>query len=177
MGSMNTLSGITATCLYWRGESCLPYTRIPIAYHQHQHHNQKKLPLQTLVGIACLFPWHGTQKQAARRLWRIVSRKGGGESADTAREVRKYVLRLSQELIYQDVCHQPFKSGFIHFLAALGINPDTLRLRTAPEYSSLLGSLVYCVRVLAAKVSSRKRFTVTTVLYRNLAIAKFSIRT
>jgi hypothetical protein len=30
----------------------------------------------------------------------------------------------------------------------LGVNPDTLRLRTAPEYSSLLGSLVYCVRVL-----------------------------
>jgi hypothetical protein len=31
------------------------------------------------------------------------------------------VLRLSQELICQDVCHQPFKSGLIHFLAALSV--------------------------------------------------------
>ncbi|KAF2023332.1 hypothetical protein EK21DRAFT_81187, partial [Setomelanomma holmii] len=46
---------------------------------------------------------------------------------------------------------QPFKSGLVHFLAALGVNPDTLRLHTAPEYSSLLGLLVYCVRVLAAE--------------------------
>jgi hypothetical protein len=60
------------------------------------------------------------------------------------------MLRLSRELICQDVCHQPFESGLIHLLAALAINPDTLRLRTVPEYS-LLGSLVYCVRVLAVK--------------------------
>ena len=96
---------------------------------------QKKPPLQALVGIAHLFPWHSRQKQAARRLWGIVSRKKGEESAATVQEVRKYVLRLSQELICQDVCHQPFESGLIHFLAALGINPDTLRLRTAPEFS------------------------------------------
>ncbi|KAF2030179.1 hypothetical protein EK21DRAFT_22762, partial [Setomelanomma holmii] len=97
-----------------------------------------------------LFPWHGRQKQAARRLWRIVLRKGG-ESADAAREMHKYVLRLLQELICQDVRHQPFKSSLVHFLAALGVNLDTLWLRTALEYSSLLGSLVYCVRVLAAE--------------------------
>ncbi|KAF2024706.1 hypothetical protein EK21DRAFT_25931, partial [Setomelanomma holmii] len=46
---------------------------------------------------------------------------------------------------------QPFEGGLVHFLAALGVNPDMLRLRTAPEYSSLLGSLVYGVRVLAAE--------------------------
>ncbi|KAF2022798.1 hypothetical protein EK21DRAFT_18996, partial [Setomelanomma holmii] len=46
---------------------------------------------------------------------------------------------------------QPFERGLVHFLAALGVNLDTLRLRTAPEYSSLLGSLVYCVRVLATE--------------------------
>jgi hypothetical protein len=61
------------------------------------------------------------------------------------------VLFLSEELICQDVCHKPFESGLIHFLAVLGINPDTLRLRTAPEYSSLLGSLMYCMRVLTAE--------------------------
>jgi hypothetical protein len=61
------------------------------------------------------------------------------------------VLFLSEELICQDVCYKPFKSGLIHFLAVLSINLDTLRLRTALEYSSLLSSLVYCIRVLAAK--------------------------
>jgi hypothetical protein len=45
---------------------------------------QKRPPLRALVDIARLFPWHGRPKQAARRLWRIVSRKGEGESADTA---------------------------------------------------------------------------------------------
>jgi hypothetical protein len=78
-------------------------------------------------------------------------KEGRGESIETAQEARKYVLRLSQELICQDVCHQPFKSGLNHFLAVLGINLGTLRLRTAQEYSSLLGLLVYCVRVLAAE--------------------------
>ena len=96
----------------------------------------------------CLFPWHGRQKEAARRLWKIVSRENRGESTTTMHEARKYALRLSHGLICQDVCHQPFESGLIHFLAALGVNPDMLRLRTAPEYSSLLGSLVYYVRVL-----------------------------
>jgi FtsZ-interacting cell division protein YlmF len=117
---------------------------------EHQHQHQKKSPLQALVGTARLFPWRGRQKPAARMLWRIVSRKGG-ESAETAQEARKYVLFLSEELICQDVCHKPFESGLIHFLAVLSITPDTLRLRTAPEYSSLLSSLVYCIRVLAAE--------------------------
>jgi hypothetical protein len=112
---------------------------------------KNKPALQALKGIARLFPWHGRQKQAARRLWRIVSCGGEGENADTAQEARKYVLRLSEELICQDVCHWPFESGLVHFFAALGINPDTLRLRTAPECSSLLGSLVYCVRVLSTE--------------------------
>jgi hypothetical protein len=62
---------------------------------QQQQQNKKKPPLQALEGIARLFPWHGRQKQAARTLWRIVAHKGGrSESADTAQEARKYVLRL-----------------------------------------------------------------------------------
>ncbi|KAF2022950.1 hypothetical protein EK21DRAFT_119233 [Setomelanomma holmii] len=62
-----------------------------VAAEEQQQEQQQKRGLQS---IARLFPWHGRQKQAARRLWRIVLRKGE-ESADTAREMRKYVLRLS----------------------------------------------------------------------------------
>jgi hypothetical protein len=73
--------------------------------------------------------------------------------------VRKYVIRLTQELICQNVCYQPFESGLIHFLAALGDNSNTLWLRTAQEYSSLLRLLVYCVKVLTneAFLSSEQR--------------------
>jgi hypothetical protein len=110
---------------------------------------ERSLP-QALKNIARLFPWNGRQKQAVRRLWRIVSHRGGEgrASVDIAQEARKYVLWLTKELICQDVCHWPFQSGLIHFLAALGVNPDMLWLRTAAEYSTLLSSLVYCVRVL-----------------------------
>jgi hypothetical protein len=45
----------------------------------------------------------------------------------------------------------PFESSVVHFLAAFSVNPDMLQLRTAPEYSSLLGSLLYCVGMLAAE--------------------------
>jgi hypothetical protein len=108
---------------------------------EQQRQKMKKPPVKALEGIARLFPWHGRQNKAAR-LQRIVSRTGGGEeSTDTAREARNYMLRLSEELICQDVCHRPFESGIVQFLSVLGINPDTLRLRTAPEYSSLLGSV------------------------------------
>jgi hypothetical protein len=61
---------------------------------------QQKMPLlRTLEGIARLFPWHRRQKQAARRLWKIVAHKEGREeSANTAQEARKHVLQLSQKL-------------------------------------------------------------------------------
>jgi hypothetical protein len=61
-------------------------------------------------------------------------------------------LRLSETLICQEVYHQAFNSSLIHFLAALGIHPETSRLRTAAQFSSLLGSLVYCIRVLSVEL-------------------------
>jgi hypothetical protein len=128
---------------------CLRLVAAEDKAEQQQQQKPKKPLLRALTGIAQLFPWHGRQKLTAQKLWCTVSRRG--EGADTAQEARKYVLRLSQALICQEVCHQPFKSGLVHFLAALGVNPDTMRLRTAPECSSLLGSLVYCVRVLVAE--------------------------
>jgi hypothetical protein len=45
-----------------------------------EHLQAYSLPLRALVSIARLFPWHGREKQAARRLWRIISRKEEEES-------------------------------------------------------------------------------------------------
>ena len=40
-------------------------------------------------------------------------------------------------------------TGLIQFLAVLGIDVDTGRLRTAKNYSYMLAGIVYCVQVLA----------------------------
>jgi hypothetical protein len=39
-------------------------------------------------------------------------------------------------------------SGLVQFLAILGIDTETNRLRTAKNYSYMLAGMVYCVRVL-----------------------------
>jgi hypothetical protein len=99
-----------------------------------------------LTSIARLFPWHDKQKLAAERLWKYLSQNDS--SGTTIAKQRTYVLRLSYALICQELYGQPFASAIVHFLAALGIHPETSRLRTAAEFSPLLGSLVYCVRAL-----------------------------
>jgi hypothetical protein len=72
-------------------------------------------------------------------------------SADIAQEEQSIVLCLSQSLICQDIYHQPFHSGLIHFLAALTINPDINRLRDALQFTSLLSSIIYYIRVLTTE--------------------------
>ena len=44
-----------------------------------------------------------------------------------------------------------FSSGLVQYLAVLGIDTQTNRLRTAKNFSYMLASVVYCVRVLAAE--------------------------
>jgi hypothetical protein len=97
-----------------------------------------------LEGIACLFPWHVRQKQAARRLWKIVAHKEGREeSANTDQEARKYALRLSQELICQDVCHQPFESGLVHQTSEQ-TNQIKFRRRFVPVWDVDL-TILFCI--------------------------------
>ncbi|KAH8685354.1 hypothetical protein GQ44DRAFT_638907, partial [Phaeosphaeriaceae sp. PMI808] len=52
----------------------------------------------------------------------------------------------------QEIENNPFTSGLIHFLAVLGINPKTQRLRLAQDYSYILAGIVYCIRVLSAEI-------------------------
>ena len=44
-----------------------------------------------------------------------------------------------------------FSSGLVQYLAVLGIDTQTNRLRTAKNFSYMLAGVVYCVRVLAAE--------------------------
>jgi hypothetical protein len=41
-----------------------------------------------------------------------------------------------------------FSSRLLHYLAVLGIDTETRRLRTAKNYSYILAGIVYCIRVL-----------------------------
>jgi hypothetical protein len=45
----------------------------------------------------------------------------------------------------------PLDSGLLHFLAVLGIDANTHRLRTAKNYSYMLAGVVYCMRVLSVE--------------------------
>ena len=45
-----------------------------------------------------------------------------------------------------------FKSAILHFLAVLGINEETRRLREANDFSYMLAGMVYCIRVIAAEI-------------------------
>lgn len=108
------------------------------------------LDAPSLITLSRQFPWSGRQKQATKRLWQRLSYEDAIELEDPSviEGQIKYVMRLSGELICQKVYHRPFSSGLIHFLAVLGINPEQNRLRTAPEFSSTLSAILYCIRVL-----------------------------
>ena len=45
-----------------------------------------------------------------------------------------------------------FKSAILHFLAVLGINEETRRLREANDFSYMLAGMVYYIRVIAAEI-------------------------
>jgi hypothetical protein len=45
-----------------------------------------------------------------------------------------------------------FKSAIIHFLAVLGINEETRRLREANNFSYMLAGMVYYIRVITAEI-------------------------
>ena len=61
------------------------------------------------------------------------------------------LLRLFASFFFTVTGDKPFSNGLIHFLAVLGIDSDTNRLRTAKNYSYMLAGVVYCMRVLSVE--------------------------
>jgi hypothetical protein len=45
-----------------------------------------------------------------------------------------------------------FKSAILHFLAILRINKEIRQLREANDFSYILASIVYCIRVIAVEI-------------------------
>jgi hypothetical protein len=63
----------------------------------------------------------------------------------------KLLLDLLASFLFTSTGDRPFSSGLVHFLAVLGIDSDTNRLRTAKNYSYMLAGVVYCKRVLSVE--------------------------
>jgi len=89
-----------------------------------------------------LFTWTAEQKSCAIRLWDALD--GDNRGAQT-----EALLASISSFIFTTYHPVALSTGLIQFLAVLGINVDTGRLRTAKNYSYMLAGIVYCVRVLA----------------------------
>lgn len=83
-----------------------------------------------------LFIWQGRQKELAQELWQLL------DQDDEEEAQMEGLLQLSASFIFQSVGDRPFSSGLIHFLAVLGIDEETDRLRTARNYSNMLAGVV-----------------------------------
>jgi superfamily II DNA helicase RecQ len=112
----------------------------------HSSHDDPATTGDVLYDARRLFPWQDDFKERTKKLWDVI--ESGGED-----EVQLgTLLEFFKSLIFQHVRGDTFKSCLIHFLAVLGIDDETGRLRQANDYSYMLAGVVYCVRVLAAEI-------------------------
>jgi hypothetical protein len=93
-----------------------------------------------------LYPWRGEQRARLVRVRQSIER--GWEDAAQL----KALLEWYKSVIFQRVRGNTFTSALLHFLAILGINEETFRLRDANDYSYMLAGVVYCTRVLALEI-------------------------
>lgn len=91
-----------------------------------------------------LFIWQERQKELAVELVHSL------EAGDADDHVQK-TLQLSASFVFIKVGGKPFSSGLIHFLAAMGIDEEMGRLRTADHYATVVAAMVYCARVVGAE--------------------------
>ena len=84
-----------------------------------------------------LYPWQGRQKELLRRFRESIKEDWNPKSQQQA------LLEFYESLIFQHVRGDTFKSAILHFLAVLGINEETRRLREANDFSYMLAGMVY----------------------------------
>jgi hypothetical protein len=109
-----------------------------------QHRKQRKQQQADKMKDAReLFCWQENQKPLAMQLWLAL------DGSD--REDQMFALLVSlSSFILVSYGNDVFSSGMLHYLAVLGIDTETGRLRTAKNYSYMLAGMVYCTRILFA---------------------------
>jgi superfamily II DNA helicase RecQ len=105
---------------------------------------RKKVRTDKMKDARELFSWKDNQKALAIQLWLAL------DSGDPAAQIDALLNSLSSFILtsYGNVA---LSSGLVQFLAVLGIDTETKRLRTAKNYSYMLAGMVYCVRVLGVE--------------------------
>lgn len=91
-----------------------------------------------------LFKWKDNQKTLAVQLWLAL------DNSDAAAQTTALLNSLAS-FILTGYGSDEFLSGLVQYLAVLGIDTQTNRLRTVKNFSYMLAGVVYCVRVLAAE--------------------------
>ncbi|KAL1640737.1 hypothetical protein SLS61_010232, partial [Didymella pomorum] len=91
-----------------------------------------------------LFTWTDEQKSCGIKLWDALD--GDDRAAQT-----EALLASISSFIFTTYHPVALSTGLIQFLAVLGYDAGTDRLRTAKNYSYILAGMVYCVRVIAVE--------------------------
>jgi superfamily II DNA or RNA helicase len=102
--------------------------------------------VDTMKDARRLYPWQSGLREIVARLWRALSPSGGLESP------QHVILEFFRHVLFQHIRVNVFESPLIHFLAVLGIDEDTCRLREGNDFSYMLAGLVYCSRVLGVEI-------------------------
>jgi hypothetical protein len=109
-----------------------------------QRQPRSAAPADKMKDARELFTWKDHQKALARQLW--LSLSDGNTAAQT-----DALLDSLASFILTGYGTDEFSSGLMQYLAVLGIDTRTNRLRTAKNFSYMLAGIVYCVRVLAVE--------------------------
>jgi hypothetical protein len=97
-----------------------------------------------------LFRWTGRQKELVVALWEMLDSNTNDDNTHCKAQLEA-LLNIFASFFFTVTGDKPFSSGLVHFLAVLGIDSDTSRLRTAKNYSYMLAGVVYCIRVLSVE--------------------------
>jgi superfamily II DNA helicase RecQ len=109
-----------------------------------QRQPRSAVPADKMKDARELFRWKDNQKALARQLWLSL---GDG---NTAAQMEALLDSLASFLL-TGYGTDEFSSGLVQYLAVLGIDTRTNRLRTAKNFSYMLAGVIYCVRVLAVE--------------------------
>jgi superfamily II DNA helicase RecQ len=105
---------------------------------------RKNTQVDKLKDARELFTWKGDQKALAMQLWLTLD-----DSDATAQT--SALLDSMTSFILTGYGNDAMSTGLVQYLAVLGIDTQTNRLRTAKNYSYMLAGVVYCTRVLAVE--------------------------
>jgi hypothetical protein len=110
------------------------------------------LKVDTMKDARRLYPWPSGLYGLVGRLWSVLS------PSCCVGSKGEVMLEFFRHVLFQHARVGVFENPLLHFLAVLGIDEDTYRLREGNDFSYMLAGIVYCCRVLGVEIILPKRF-------------------